>query len=105
MPIKHKINPHVLDDIAAKMLTLSSQQEMKHFLEEILTNTELYDLTKRWELLQMLADGFTQRKIAQELHISLCKITRGARILKTKHSVCAHLHGKKASPAGAPKQD
>lgn len=99
MPIKHKINQHVLDDIAAKMLTISSQQEMKGFLGEILTNTELYDLTKRWELLQLLAAGMTQRKIAQELHISLCKITRGARILKTRHSVCAQLHGKKETPA------
>lgn len=35
----------------------------------------------------MLAEGIPQRQIAEELGVSLCKITRGARILKQTDSV------------------
>jgi Trp operon repressor len=35
----------------------------------------------------MLAQGFTQRDIAKELQVSLCKVTRGAKILRNKDSV------------------
>ena len=60
---------------------------MHHFLEEILTPAECKDLALRWKLMEMLQEGIPQRKIASELGISLCKITRGAKILKNSRSV------------------
>jgi TrpR family transcriptional regulator, trp operon repressor len=60
---------------------------MRHFLEEILTPAERKDLALRWKLMEMLQEGIPQRKIASELGISLCKITRGAKILKDGRSV------------------
>ncbi len=56
------------------------------FFKELLTETELKDLSLRWELLKKLHDGISQRKIASELGISLCKITRGSKLLKDRHS-------------------
>ena len=40
----------------------------------------------RW-ILKMLKSGNSQREIAKELHVSLCKITRGAAILKDKNAI------------------
>ena len=57
------------------------------FLLELLTKSELETLSKRWRILSMLAEGKTQREIAQDLKVSLCKVTRGAKILKDNKSV------------------
>lgn len=62
-------------------------EKMQAFLQEILTPAEFHDLALRWELMQRLQQGHTQRQIAQDLGVSLCKITRGARILKRKEAV------------------
>lgn len=62
-------------------------EQMQRFLEEILTPAERKDLALRWQLMEMLQDGIPQRKIASDLGISLCKITRGAKILKDTASV------------------
>ena len=68
---------------------------MEAFLHEILTPTEFHDLAMRWELMQRLGQGHTQRQIAADLGVSLCKITRGARILKRKEAVSKqYLHVK-----------
>ena len=62
---------------------------MRRFMEEILTPAEMRDLVLRWRLLQRLHGGEPQRRIAGELGVSLCKITRGSRILKRPESVTA----------------
>ena len=63
---------------------------MKTFLAEIMTPSERHDLALRWELMRRLRKGIPQRQIAKELGISLCKITRGAKILKQDHSISQH---------------
>jgi TrpR family trp operon transcriptional repressor len=60
---------------------------MRQFFEEIVTSAERHDLALRWELMQLLHKGLPQRDIAEQLGISLCKITRGAKILKQKDSM------------------
>jgi TrpR family trp operon transcriptional repressor len=61
---------------------LRDPELFERFLREILTPSEADDLGSRWELLKRLAAGQTQRHIASELGLSLCKITRGSRELK-----------------------
>ena len=61
-------------------------QEMEVLFREIFTPNEIGTLTLRWQLLKDLYEGKTQRKIAAEHKISLCKITRGSKILKTRGS-------------------
>ncbi|MFA5513436.1 MAG: Trp family transcriptional regulator [Sphaerochaetaceae bacterium] len=60
--------------------------EMQKLFEELFTQREKYDFALRWRLLKELYDGKTQRAIASELGISLCKITRGSKILKDPSS-------------------
>jgi TrpR family trp operon transcriptional repressor len=61
-------------------------KEMEMLFSEIFTPKEIETLTLRWQLLKDLYNGKTQRKIAAKHRISLCKITRGSRILKVKDS-------------------
>ena len=65
--------------------------EVNKFLSEILTPSEMNTLTKRWRILKMLNEGTSQREIAKELSVSLCKVTRGAKILKDTNSICAKI--------------
>jgi TrpR family trp operon transcriptional repressor len=83
----HQCQPSARQALALALVSLSDRQEMELFLEELLTRGELCDVTLRWRLLELLVQGVSQRKIAEELQISLCKITRGSRILKNKKSV------------------
>lgn len=66
---------------------LKTGKEIYQFLNEVLTESELVDLSKRWRILNMLNSNFTQREISKELNVSLCKVTRGAKILKDKNSI------------------
>ena len=75
------------EEISSVLCQINDPEQMSQFLEEILTSSERKDLSLRWRLMQMLSEGVTQRKIASELGISLCKITRGAKILKKNNSI------------------
>ena len=66
---------------------IEDPDELEQFFIEILTPNEMRDLTLRWKLLKALYNGMTQRKISEKMGISLCKITRGSKILKNKRSV------------------
>ena len=64
-----------------------SPEDILQFFGEILTPTELETISKRWSIIKMLNDGCSQREISKELNVSLCKVTRGAKILKDKNSI------------------
>ena len=66
---------------------ISDPVMMEKFFSEILTPKEIKDIKLRWELIKMVNYGLPQREIASRLHISLCKITRGSKILKVKDSI------------------
>ena len=70
---------------------ITDPQELEVLLSELLTPAELHDLVLRWELLELLARGVSQRKVAEALGVSLCKITRGAKILKRPDSIAARV--------------
>ena len=75
-----------IEEIANLITRLKTQKEICEFFDEILTNSELITLSKRWRIMKMLAKNNTQREIAKELNVSLCKVTRGAKILKNKNA-------------------
>ena len=55
---------------------------MEDVLSGLLTPTERHKIALRWQILQLLQQGMSQRAIARKLGISLCNITRGSRELK-----------------------
>ena len=66
------------------ILTIDNLDDLNHFFEDLFTPAEINDIALRWKLLKDLHKGMAQRKIADKYGISLCKITRGSRILKKK---------------------
>jgi len=73
---------NALEELSAALASVSDPGRMRKFLEELHTPAELKDMDLRWRLLKMLDRGHPQREIARRLKISLCKITRGSKILK-----------------------
>lgn len=60
------------------------------FFRSLFTQKERADIASRWALVKLLDQGVTQRKIAGDLGVSLCKITRGSRELKKENSPFKH---------------
>ena len=78
-----------IQEISKLVKNLHSEIEVETLFKELLTESEIETLSKRWRILEMLKQGLTQREIAKELQVSLCKVTRGAKILKNSDSVLA----------------
>ena len=78
-----------LKEISKLVKNIDTEAEITAFLRELLTESEIETLSKRWRILEMLKKGCTQREIAKELQVSLCKVTRGAKIMKDKKSILA----------------
>ena len=76
-----------IEEITNFILKLNSKEEAQAFLKEMLSEAEMSALSKRWRILSMLAEGRTQRDIVKELKVSLCKVTRGSKLLKDKNSI------------------
>ncbi len=74
-------------ELAELFVKINDLKEMKHFFQEIFTTREIEDFSLRWQLLKELYEGKPQRSIAKYHKISLCKITRGSKILKKKNSI------------------
>lgn len=87
-------------DIIDIFSEITDRDEMRRLFSELFTPHELNDITLRWELLKLLKEGHSQREIAQRLGISLCKITRGAKILKNNNAVLAKILAQSEFPAG-----
>lgn len=75
------------DEITGVLADIKDNRTMKRLFKEIFTPAEIRDVALRWRLMKMLHKGVPQREIAAELGISLCKITRGSKVLKAKNSV------------------
>ena len=69
---------------------------MKKFFGEIFTPAEIQDVALRWRLMQLLHKDMPQRQIASKLGISLCKITRGSKVLKTRGAVAKKILDRKS---------
>ncbi len=77
------IDPELLSII----FSIDHLDDLNCFFEDIFTPAELDDISLRWKLLKDLHKGTAQRKISDKYGISLCKITRGSKILKKKNSI------------------
>jgi TrpR family trp operon transcriptional repressor len=64
---------------------------IERFFGELFTQAERADIATRWALLKALNRKLPQRKIAKELGISLCRITRGSKELKKPNSTLAKM--------------
>lgn len=85
------------NDLLDVFARVESRQDMKALFEDMFTNAEIKDFTIRWKLMNDLYQHVSQRAIASELRISLCRITRGSRMLKKKDGYVRKLLGERYS--------
>jgi TrpR family trp operon transcriptional repressor len=86
-------NDIALEELSGALARSADQELIAEFLKAILTEYELGEVTSRWALVKLLSEGVTQRAIARDLGLSLCKITRGSRELKRQDSPFARMLG------------
>ena len=87
MNSNNEVKNNNIMNICQAINEMKTKEDVYNFLFEVLTDAEIDALSKRWRILNMLFNGATQREVAKELHVSLCKITRGAAILKNKNAI------------------
>lgn len=75
-----------LVELSTMLAAIDNKELIEEFLQCILTQSEISEVTSRWTLVRRIKKGQTQRSIANELGLSLCKITRGSKELKKEDS-------------------
>ncbi|MFO7729495.1 MAG: Trp family transcriptional regulator [Spirochaetia bacterium] len=75
-----------LRELSAALAFCDDPVMIDNFLAALFTDAEVREMGKRWALVRLLEDGMSQRQIAKNLSLSLCKITRGSKELKKRDS-------------------
>lgn len=75
-----------LKELSEALSKTDDSEKIFNFLECLLTKNELSEIASRWALTKMLDQGVSQRNIASQLGLSLCKITRGSKELQKDES-------------------
>ena len=72
------------EDLPNIVLSIKDKEELKSFIDDMFTEKEVEDVVQRYLLMDDLYRGKSQRDIARDRSMSLCKITRGSKMLKKK---------------------
>ena len=75
-----------IDEISELIALSNDKKEIKEYLKSLLTPAEIKGVALRWGILKGLYQGKSQRKVSEELGVSLCNVTRGAKELKPTDS-------------------
>lgn len=89
MDKNNDISQEEIDSALAEIYNLVANKDadfIKRFFDDLCTPAERQDFAKRWLLVREIDKGTTQREIAKKIHISLCKITRGSKVLRKPKS-------------------
>ena len=86
-PQRHTMkNTNSIDEIIELIAASKDKKQIQEYLKSLLTSSETKNVSQRWKILKGLYEGKSQRKVAEELGVSLCNVTRGARELKQPDS-------------------
>lgn len=75
-------NIKYIADLVNHLLEQKSPHEMEKALSDLLTASELDEVTKRLQIFEMLAEGVPQRQIAESLGVGIATVSRGSSVLK-----------------------
>ncbi|QEN07485.1 transcriptional regulator [Oceanispirochaeta crateris] len=75
-----------IKEMSAAMAATDDKDLIEDFLMSLLTKNEIHEVATRWALVKLIKAGVSQRKVAETLGLSLCKITRGSKELKKENS-------------------
>jgi TrpR-related protein YerC/YecD len=71
-----------IEELFDAILTLKSADEAKAFFRDLLTETEIREITERWKAARMLAAGIPYTRIIEETGLSSTTVARVARWVK-----------------------
>jgi len=74
---KFKFNKKT-NNLFKAILSLKSTKEAEKFFRDLCTVEELKEMSERWEMVQMLDQGVSYRKIAEKLGVSTTTVSRVA---------------------------
>jgi Trp operon repressor len=64
--------------LAALLASMREPEEVELFLRDLLTPSEREAIEERWAIVQLLAEGLTQREVRDRLDVSIATVTRGS---------------------------
>jgi TrpR family trp operon transcriptional repressor len=77
-----KIPPRHYKELCQLLSSIDSEKEADLLIQDLFTPQEVGVLSERWQLIQLLAKGVTQREIADTLNVSISTVTRGSRAIQ-----------------------
>lgn len=72
-------------ELCELVASVKDEKETDLLLKDLLTPQERETLEERWQIVQELAKGTSQRKIAEKLGISISTVTRGSLAFQYGH--------------------
>lgn len=73
---------HYIEELINHLHLSSGQEELEQRLRDLLTPTELDEISKRLQIFNLLKSGMPQRQIAEKLGVGIATVTRGSNALK-----------------------
>lgn len=71
-------------ELIEHLLTAQDSSSMTNVLHNLLTPSELSEISKRLQIFKLLESGMPQRQIAETLGVGIATVTRGSRALKER---------------------
>ncbi len=66
------------------LLAQNSPAALEKALRDLLTTSELDDVARRLQIIELLAEGIPQRQIAETLGVGIATVSRGSSVLKQR---------------------
>lgn len=64
------------------ILALKTKDECRRFFRDLCTLEEMTDLVDRWQMVKLIAKGYSYREIAKQLKVSTTTVARVAQWIK-----------------------
>jgi TrpR-related protein YerC/YecD len=74
--LQRNIDAYLQEQLWRAITLLGNKQQVKEFLRDILTNTEIVMLSKRLQVIKMLEEGCTYKQISKALNMSEATINK-----------------------------
>ena len=74
--------PELPAELLRVLARLDRVEDVARLLSDLLTPAEIEALGERWQIVQRLTAGQSQREVAAELGVSITTVSRGSRQLK-----------------------
>ncbi len=70
------------NDLYQLLAAAKTKAAVAKILEELLTPHEIDALAERWQIVQLLLEGHSQREVRDLLQVAIATVSRGARVVK-----------------------